>query len=131
MLASVSLAVVSALALPWRDQVRALAVLARDAIGAAGRALPFIRVHCAKLSSTVTVTIRENWCTVATMTTAVPRPKRTEPAAADESVSFSVRFPGPLYNQINQLSKDQERTLNAQIVFAVREWLAGRGKPQD
>lgn len=62
------------------------------------------------------------------MTTTMPRPKRKEPATADEFVPFSVRLPGPLYNKFNALSKEEERTLNAQIVYALREWFAGRGR---
>lgn len=64
------------------------------------------------------------------MTTTVPRPKRKEPVAGDQSVPFSVRLPAPIYNQLNQLSTDEERTLNAQVVYALREWLAGRGRQQ-
>jgi hypothetical protein len=62
------------------------------------------------------------------MTTTVPRPKRKDPVSADASVPFSIRLPGSLYNQFNELSKEEERTLNAQIVYALREWLAGRGR---
>lgn len=64
------------------------------------------------------------------MTSAMPRPRRSEPASPDESVPFSIRLPGPIYNQLNELSKEEERTLNAQITYALREWLAGRGRAQ-
>lgn len=63
---------------------------------------------------------------MATMTTAVPRPKRKTPVADSDSVTFSIRLPGAVYNALDAIATREDRYLNAQIVRALREWLASQ-----
>jgi len=53
----------------------------------------------------------------------VPRPRRSEPAAPDQSVPFSIRMLGSLYNELNALSDEHGRTLNAEILFILDSYL--------
>lgn len=39
-----------------------------------------------------------------------------------------LRLPLDLHAAIVAVAKEQRRSINAQIVFIVEEWLAGRGK---
>lgn len=60
------------------------------------------------------------------MTSAVPRPKRQTPVPEGESITFSIRMPGEVYNELDAVAKEEDRYLNAQIVRALREWLTAR-----
>jgi hypothetical protein len=58
------------------------------------------------------------------MSTAMPRPKRTDPASPDEQVTISIRFPGRVYNELARLSDQERRSLAAQVLYIVERNLA-------
>ncbi len=55
--------------------------------------------------------------------TTMPRPKRTMPVPLDKPVTTSLRMPGEVYNDLMRVAEREDRTLNAQIVRALKEWL--------
>jgi hypothetical protein len=63
------------------------------------------------------------------MTATMPRPRRKGPATKDEFVTFSIRVPGPLYNWLDNLSNEQQRTLSAQVVYLLLAARAAEKKP--
>lgn len=68
----------------------------------------------------------------ATMSQTMPRPKRSEPVPPDEIFTTSLRLPGWLYNDLNTISNEEDRSINAQMVRALREWVAShRGTDAD
>lgn len=44
---------------------------------------------------------------------------------------FLLRLPTDLREQLDAVAEQEHRSLTNQIIHALREWLAGRGKPQE
>lgn len=47
-----------------------------------------------------------------------------------ETPRFLLRLPADLRADLEQIAEREHRKLTNQIVHALREWLAGRGRPQ-
>jgi predicted transcriptional regulator len=43
---------------------------------------------------------------------------------------FLLRLPADLREQLERIADEEHRSLTNLIVHALREWLAGRGRPQ-
>lgn len=51
-------------------------------------------------------------------------------ASVPETPKFNMRLPLPLRDELERIAQAENRTLANLIIHALREWLAGRGRPQ-
>lgn len=69
------------------------------------------------------MTVVKSYATVyaGSMPGTMPRPKRTEPAKPDDQVPISIRFPGPIYNAVSELSERERRSFSAQVLHMLEK----------